>query len=247
MVGSDGSETRATEKEFAQFIGDNAEKYVPVFREFDKEGAHNKLSWHWPAFFFGFIWMAYRRMYAWALVALFLEGVVRYLTFYIIQHPIVAEASIRVFYGLIADFLYFKYAKNKILELKRHKSIFDLEKEGGVNRWADFLINKELRFRSKKRETEVQAGKYAKYVLAFLNSVVWLLVFAGIVFQDESLLMGGGMLGMMLVISYLLPARFISDPASQKESDSWGLFFMWLNIGAITLLTIISYIQKLFR
>ena len=98
IVVADGSETRVTEKEFARFIGHNADEYLPVFRRFDIQGGHNKISWHWPAFFFGFLWMAYRRMYVWALVALFLECFIRYLAFDIIKHPVVAEALIRIVY-----------------------------------------------------------------------------------------------------------------------------------------------------
>jgi hypothetical protein len=100
------SEAEVTEKEFAQFIGDNECEYLPVFRKFEEAGAHNKFSWHWPAFFFGFLWMAYRKMYVWALVALFLECLIRYLAFALIQHPIAAEACIRIVYGLIANHLY---------------------------------------------------------------------------------------------------------------------------------------------
>jgi uncharacterized membrane protein YkgB len=245
IVTGDGSGTRVTEKEFARFIGDNAENYLPVFRGFDIDGAHNKVSWHWPAFFFGFMWMAYRRMYVWALVALFLECFIRYLAFDIIQHPIAAEASIRIVYGLIADYLYYRYAKKKILELKRHKAIFSLEKEGGVNHWADFIINKELHSRSKPRETQVQAGKYAKYIVGFLNVIVWLLIYAGFALNEEALLMGGGIFGMMLLISYYIPSSFISKSVAKEKEDSWSAFLKWFNVSAIAGLLILSYVHKL--
>jgi hypothetical protein len=245
IVAGDGSGARVTEKEFARFIGDNADKYLQVFSRFDIEGVHNKLSWHWPAFFFGFLWMAYRRMYVWALVALFLECFIRYLAFDIIQHPIAAEASIRIVYGLIADYLYYRYAKKKILELKRDKALFSLEKEGGVNHWADFIINKELHFKSKKGETQAQAGKYARYVVGVLNIIIWLMIYGGYALDDEGLLMGGYFFGFMLLLSYYIPAKFTSKSDPKEKEDSWSAFLRWFNVSAIAGLLILSYLHRL--
>jgi type IV pilus assembly protein PilA len=47
-----------------------ADFYVPKFIRFDEPGA-SRLSWNWPAFFFSFYWLLYRRMYAtWAICSL---------------------------------------------------------------------------------------------------------------------------------------------------------------------------------
>ena len=45
----------------------NADYYVSRFLRFDEPGA-SRLSWHWPAFFIGFYWGLYRRMYGNALI-----------------------------------------------------------------------------------------------------------------------------------------------------------------------------------
>jgi hypothetical protein len=53
IVTGDGSEIRVTEKVFARFIGNNADKYIPKFRKFNRDGGDKAaLTWHWPAFFF---------------------------------------------------------------------------------------------------------------------------------------------------------------------------------------------------
>jgi uncharacterized membrane protein YkgB len=245
VVTGDGSETRVTQNEFARFIGDNAEKYLPKFRKFNINGENNAAAtWHWPAFFFGFLWMAYRRMYAWALVALFFESLARYLAFYIIQHPIAAEVFIRIVFGIIGNFLYYKYSKKRILELKSQKPIYALEKEGGVNRWVDFIVTKEVCFKSKKGETEGQAGKYAKYIVGVLNVIVWLLIYAGFALNDEGLLMGGVIFGMMLLVSYYIPSKFISKSVPKEKEDSWSVFLKWFNLSAIAGLLVLSYVHK---
>lgn len=45
--------------------------YVPRFYRFDQPGA-SRISWNWPAFFFTWLWMIYRRMYGPALAYFFL-------------------------------------------------------------------------------------------------------------------------------------------------------------------------------
>ncbi len=61
-------------KEFVYFICNNAEKYLPKFRRFNVNGVDKfAITWHWPAFFLTPVWMAYRKMYGWALAALIIE------------------------------------------------------------------------------------------------------------------------------------------------------------------------------
>lgn len=43
----------------------NRAYYVRKFQKFDHEGLRLKVSWNWPAFFFGGIWALYRKMYGW--------------------------------------------------------------------------------------------------------------------------------------------------------------------------------------
>jgi hypothetical protein len=234
VVTGDGSETRVTQNEFARFIGDNAENYLPKFRKFNIDGDDNFVAtWHWPAFFFGFIWIAYRRMYAWALVALFLETLMRYLNIEIIQHPVAGEVFIRFVYGIIGNWLYYKYAKKRILELKGKEAICPLEEEGGVNRWVDFIVNKEVCFRSKKRATETKARDYAKYIIGVLTAIPLLFFLVGIVLQEADLLLGGLIFSLMLLVTYYIPAVIISNAVPKDQRHLWIIFFLCVNVIAM--------------
>jgi hypothetical protein len=102
-----------------------------------------------------------------------------------------------------------------------------------------------LHFRKKKEETEVQAGIYAKYILGSLNIVVWLMIYAGYALDDEGLLMGGYFFGIMLLVSYYVPAKFVSKSAREEKKDSWSAFIKWVNISAIAGLMLFSYVHKL--
>lgn len=71
IVTADESELEITEKEFAAFVGRNADYYLPKFGKFIGYGGHKfELTWNWAAFFFTYIWMAYRRMYLWSAFCL---------------------------------------------------------------------------------------------------------------------------------------------------------------------------------
>jgi hypothetical protein len=50
----------------AAFIGPKADYYIPAFQKMDSSGS--AISWNWSAFFFGVLWMLYRKMYLYALV-----------------------------------------------------------------------------------------------------------------------------------------------------------------------------------
>lgn len=88
-------------------------------------------TWHWPAFFVGFWWLLYRKMYLWALVCLVMLA---------IPYSNVA-AWIALAIG--ANYLYYRHAKNKIRAVKNARAIDDilpvLAELGGVNKWVPFL------------------------------------------------------------------------------------------------------------
>jgi len=124
-----------TREEFLDFIDNEADKYFTKFRKFYSDG-HDKFAftWHWPAFFFALPWLAYRKLYVWALVLIFLSLV-----------PILNILLVPVF-GLTANYLYYKHTKKKILSLKTTQTFSDstqmkaaLQKIGGVNPWAGVL------------------------------------------------------------------------------------------------------------
>ncbi len=122
--------TEVTEEELSSFIGKNAENYIQKFRKFNVDGVDKfSWTWHWPAFFFGFWWLLYRKFYVWAFISLIL-GIIPYWFF--------LNSFI---YGVIANFMYYKKAKKRILKYKNAQQSVDpwqmapaLSKIGGVTK-----------------------------------------------------------------------------------------------------------------
>lgn len=75
-----------TVDEYASVIQKNIPKFMPRFMMFERTG--RKVSWNWAAFFFGPFWLAYRKMYKYALLGLLL-------TFFI---PLVFYSSVTEYY-----------------------------------------------------------------------------------------------------------------------------------------------------
>ncbi len=125
-----------TQGDFLNFIGAKADKYLTKFRKFHVDGRDKfAFTWHWPAFFFGMLWMAYRKLYGWALVV-FLLSLVPFLN--ILLWPV---------WGLTGNYLYYKHTRKKILNLKTTQTFSDstqreaaLQKIGGVNVWAVIVV-----------------------------------------------------------------------------------------------------------
>jgi len=118
-----------TEEDFRSYIGPQAEKYLVKFKRFAMtEGEGFALTWHWPAFIFGFWWFLYRKLYVWALVALGL---------WLIPHLALPAWFV---WGTVANYLYFRQAQRKIGEYRsRFNSALPagtLTEIGGVNRWV---------------------------------------------------------------------------------------------------------------
>lgn len=130
-----GSMAEITEEEFAHFVGRKADYYIPKFRKFSNDGF--SVTWNWSAFFFEFVWMAYRKMYLWALAVWIL----------ILAFGNLPFLPGMVLFGMTGNYIYYRYAKKKILHLKTnqifsnsHDISVALEKEGGVNQWAIYAI-----------------------------------------------------------------------------------------------------------
>lgn len=125
-----GQTVEVTDEDFANFIGIKSDKYLPDFRKFNVDGNDKfMLTWNWAAFFFGFWWILYRKLYVWALIAFFLVLV----PFWVFLSSIV--------YGVTANYIYYKHAKKKIIECKKNlpsadtsQVSFALHKIGGVQR-----------------------------------------------------------------------------------------------------------------
>jgi hypothetical protein len=165
---NNGSAIGGIPKEFVYFIWDNAEKYLPKFRRFNVDGVDKfVITWHWPAFFFALIWMAYRKMYGWALAAFIferlfftgyfflLEPITSFLDNFLGEAVWIITGPLMLFgflfplmvFGITANYLYYKHAKRNIIEYKikqspldTHEMAMGLRKKGGVNWWAAALV-----------------------------------------------------------------------------------------------------------
>jgi len=133
---SDEITIEITRWDFISFIDKEHNKYLKKFRKFYADGRDKfAFTWHWPAFFFALAWMAYRKLYGWALVVFFLSFV-PFLN--ILLWPV---------FGLTGNYLYYKHTKKKILNLKTTQTFSDstqmsnaLHKIGGVNVWAVIVV-----------------------------------------------------------------------------------------------------------
>ena len=130
----DGSESspQITEKDFIDFIGPNADKYIEKFSKFNVAGVdHFSLTWNWPAFIVAVFWMLYRKLYLWALLVFILSFI-----------PI-AGIILMIACGLTGNYIYYKNVKKKIMELKIQQPSSELsellQQIGGVNRWLKTL------------------------------------------------------------------------------------------------------------
>jgi len=124
-----------TDEEYSSFIGKNASYYLMKFKSFGAGGFDSfKATWHWPAFFFTFPWLIYRKLYLWALLV-FILGCI----------PFVGIIVMIVF-GMSANYIYYKHTKKKIAEIKYLHPTSDTQRHveyaraGGVNAVALWII-----------------------------------------------------------------------------------------------------------
>lgn len=97
-----------TGDDYATFVGSNSGKYLAKFNKFGIEGnEHFTLTWHWPAFFVTSLWMVYRRMYGWAILA------------FITQFIPLVQLFALIFWPIMAHYIYFKHAKKNLIRIKQ--------------------------------------------------------------------------------------------------------------------------------
>jgi Tfp pilus assembly protein PilE len=131
---SPGAATSVTENDLTLFVGKNTDKYLGAFHKFTSNGEDSfAATWHWPAFFFSFWWLLYRKMYVWMLVFLLL-GCIPF-----------AGLLAMIGFGISANYLYYKHAKKKIAALKVQTSseadrAAAMARAGGVNNVAIVLV-----------------------------------------------------------------------------------------------------------
>jgi len=116
--------------------------YLTKFEQYDQKGSGLKASWNWPAFFFSYIWVLYRKMYGWFfaylgifLLAMFLEiaGFAWW--------PSITITLVWITFTIYANSLYHNNIKNKITAAQENvkddpKLLEHLRHRGGVHRWV---------------------------------------------------------------------------------------------------------------
>lgn len=118
-----------SEEEYRAYIGPRSYNYLEKFNKFNKSGIDRFVfTWHWPAFFGGFWWLLYRKMYFWSLIA-----------FGVWWLPHLALPGMFI-WGAVANYLYYLQAKRKISDFRSRSSTalptVTLAEIGGVNRWV---------------------------------------------------------------------------------------------------------------
>ena len=83
------------------------------------------LTWNWAAFFLGFLWLGYRKMYKPIFYLLILYFLVEIIEIVTIFHPIATMVTtylalvVAVFLGMFGNALYYRHTKKKIEEIDR--------------------------------------------------------------------------------------------------------------------------------
>jgi hypothetical protein len=127
------------ERDFVNFVGDNADKYLRKFKKFNVDGVDKfEWTWHWPAFFFGFWWLLYRKVYVWRVIGFFAAIIALIMPYWFFVSSFV--------YALIANYIYYKHAKKQIIKYKKaeapvdpHEAAIALRERGGVKEWVPAL------------------------------------------------------------------------------------------------------------
>jgi len=136
------SPPRVTEQDFINFIGINANEYLPKFKKFISGGS--SVTWHWPACLLTVWWMLYRKLYLWALGFSIL-----YIVSGLFSNVLLLSGGLlsNILFGLFANYIYYNHTNKKILELKSKVTFADsyglssaLRKAGGVNRWVRVVV-----------------------------------------------------------------------------------------------------------
>ena len=125
--------TTSTAEDLQLFVGPKADKYLLQFKKFEL-GDTDKFTatWHWPALFAPFWWLLYRKLYSWAAIAFIFETI-----------PFVNILS-GIVWALLANYLYYKHAKNKLSAINRLNLDPETKKQviansGGTGKVAVFI------------------------------------------------------------------------------------------------------------
>ena len=117
-----------------RLIGSKTEYYLPRFEKM--ETLNSITDWNWAAFFFGFWWMLYRKMYVFGAVALVVTELLSMLTI----PGLGLLVSLAV--GVVGNFLYMKDINNrtdKAMDLQPEEREMYIQKNSGTG-WTGVVI-----------------------------------------------------------------------------------------------------------
>ncbi len=120
------SDTTQAPKEdlLAAFLGPkNAQYYEQRFRRFEEQ--NSVVSWNWPAFFFGFFWLLYRKMWLFAVLYLFVLPIVQSVLLVALIAILGSDAGTTLYFliwfltsyialPMFANWLYYRHAQGKL-------------------------------------------------------------------------------------------------------------------------------------
>lgn len=119
-----------------QFVDRNTGYYRRQFSKFGESGQPRfRLTWHWPAFFFFFIWALYRKLWAWGAIYFITSTM---MTLFV--KPGIAYLLWALLWPVCANFIYFRHVSNHaeaILAQPAKKQ--DILGRGGVSRAAAWI------------------------------------------------------------------------------------------------------------
>ena len=136
----------ASENEYKAFIGKKADYYIEKWTEIEKR--HTKTSWNWGAFLFGLLWMLYRKMYFYTLIAVSILcgiGIIESFLGIGDVFDVILSFIFCLLFGIFGNYLYHRYTENKILRIKREckedsSLIAELARRGGTTWVAPTLL-----------------------------------------------------------------------------------------------------------
>ena len=117
-----------------RLIGSKTEYYLPRFEKM--ETLNSFTDWNWAAFFFGFWWMLYRKMYVFGAVALVVTELLSMLTI----PGLGLLVSLAV--GVVGNFLYMKDINNrtdKAMDLQPEEREVFIQKNSGTG-WTGVVV-----------------------------------------------------------------------------------------------------------
>lgn len=146
--GRTGRALTLTEAELEAFVVSNGDPYLRFLDRLMEKRGKVWFSWSWAAFFFGAIWLAYRRLYSWTILLLMLAGLGGAVEYFMAELTPVSRGLgivIAVALALFAKPLIVLRAQAAI-EGANRRSLESLERgaylkgKGGVSWWAAILV-----------------------------------------------------------------------------------------------------------